>query len=54
MIEEKWRSGNEGRLDADGLRWWWETTPFLGWFRYDNRVLRTRGDQDGAAWVDDE
>lgn len=49
--EERWRSGGEGRLDADGLRWW-ACDPYPTWYRYDGLILRTRGDQNGATWVD--
>lgn len=49
--EERWRSGGEGRLDVNGVRWW-ACDPYPTWYRWDDRNLHVRGeDGNPAPWA---
>lgn len=45
--EAKWRTGGEGRLDVNGVRWW-ACDPYPTWYRWEGRELFT----NHASWAD--
>lgn len=48
--EATWRSGGEGRLDADGVRWW-ACDPYPTWYRWEGGELFTDIDRT-AEWAE--
>lgn len=57
--EAKWRTGGEGRLDSNGVRWW-ACDPYPTWYRWENGTLYTPNPpfvvnsvQQQPTWYDD-